>query len=122
MEASTGADVGDLHGRQMSGFKDFSQFLAPTRVVSGRGLIEGIGFEFSKEGAKRVAIVTDEVIRGTGLIEKVTAGVEDGGLQVATIYDGVPPDSDSAVVLAAAQQAKAEGADAFLAVGGGSVM
>jgi alcohol dehydrogenase class IV len=114
--------VGDLHGRQMSGFKDFYQFVAPTRVVAGRGLIEGLGFEFSKEGAKRVAIVTDEVIRATGLIDKVADGVRDGGLEVAGIFDGVPPDSDSAVVAAVAEQAKADAADSFLAVGGGSVM
>ena len=106
----------------MSGFKDFYQFVAPTRVVAGRGLIEGIGFEMSKEGAKRVLIITDEIIRGTGLIDKVEAGIEDGGLEVAGIYDAVPPDSDSAVVIAAAEQAKADGANAFLAVGGGSVM
>jgi alcohol dehydrogenase class IV len=114
--------AGDLHGRQMSGFKDFYQFIAPTRVIAGRDLIEGLGFELSKEGARRVAIITDEVIRATGLIDKVEAGIADGGLEVAAIYDGVPPDSDSAVVVAAAEQAKAGGADAFLAVGGGSVM
>jgi alcohol dehydrogenase class IV len=34
----------------------------------------------------------------------------------------VPPDSDAEVVGAAAEQAAAEGADALLAVGGGSVM
>jgi alcohol dehydrogenase len=114
--------AGDLHGRQMSGFKDFYQFIAPTRVIAGRGLIEGLGFELSKEGARRVAIVTDQVIRATGLIDKVEAGIADGGIEIAAIYDGVPPDSDSAVVVAAAEQAKAAGADAFLAVGGGSVM
>ncbi|MFL5858038.1 MAG: iron-containing alcohol dehydrogenase [Solirubrobacteraceae bacterium] len=114
--------TGDLHGRQMSGFKDFYQFIAPTRVIAGRGLIEGLGFELSKEGARRVAIVTDQVIRATGLIDKVEAGIADGGLEVAAIYDGVPPDSDSAAVVAAAEQARAAGADAFLAVGGGSVM
>jgi len=111
--------VGD---RQMSGFKDFYQFLAPTRVISGRGLIEGAGFEFKKEGARRILIVTDEVIRGTGLIEAVVAGVEGGGLEVAAIYDQVPPDSDSAVVTACAESAHEHGADALLAVGGGSVM
>ena len=109
-------------GPQMRGFKDFYQFIAPTRVVAGRGLIEGIGFEFAKEGAKRVLIVTDEVIRGTGLIDSVEAGVTDGGLEVAGVYDGVPQDSDSAVVKAAAAAAREQGADAILAVGGGSVM
>ena len=65
----------DAAGPQMAGFKDFYQFLAPTRVIAGRGLIEGIGFEFAKEGAARVLVVTDQVIRGTGLIDKVEAGV-----------------------------------------------
>src|SRR3954470_8267241 len=120
MEAGTAGEA--WAGPQMSGFKDFFQFIAPTRIVAGRGLIEGLGFEFAKEGAKRVLIVTDEVIRGTGLIDKAEAGVTDGGLEVAGVFDGVPQDSDSAAVTGGAEQAKAEGADAFLAVGGGSVM
>jgi alcohol dehydrogenase class IV len=103
-------------------FKDFWQFVAPTRVVAGRGLLEGAGFEFRKEGAARVLIVTDEVVRGTGLVDRVAEGVRDGGLEVAGIYDAVPPDSDSAVVKACAEAGRAEGADSFLAVGGGSVM
>lgn len=113
---------GDFQGRQMRGFKDFYQFTVPTRVIAGRDLLDGMGFELSKEGAKRVAVITDAVIRGTGLVDRVVAGIEDGGLEVAAVFDGVPPDSDSAVVVAAAEQARAEGADAFLAVGGGSVM
>ena len=75
-----------------------------------------------KEGASRVFIVTDEVIRGTGLIDKVQAGVEDGGLEVAGIFDDVPQDSSTDVVEACAEAAKEAGADSFLAVGGGSVM
>jgi alcohol dehydrogenase class IV len=103
-------------------FKDFYQFIAPTRVVSGRGLIEGAGFEFAKEGATRVLVVTDEVIRGTGLVDRVVEGVEGGGLEVAGVYDAVPPDSDGAVVTACAGAGRDQDADAFLAVGGGSVM
>ncbi len=119
METSVGDAV---DARQMGGFKDFYQFQAPTRVIAGRGLIEGTGFEFAKEGASRVLIVTDEVIHGTGLIDRVRAGVEDGGLEVAGVYDGVPPDSDSGVVKAAAAAGHEHGADSILAVGGGSVM
>jgi len=118
----TAAVTEDSFGRQMSGFKDFYQFSAPTRVIAGRNLIEGVGFEFAKEGAQRVLIVTDEVIRGTGLIDRVQAGVEGGGLEVAGIFDGVPPDSDSAVVIACAEFGHECGADSILAVGGGSVM
>jgi len=103
-------------------FKDFYQFAAPTRVISGRELIASAGFEFAKEGAKRVLVVTDRVIRGTGLVEKVEVGVADGGLEVVGVFDDVPQDSDTAVVMRCAEQAKDQGADSLLAVGGGSVI
>jgi alcohol dehydrogenase class IV len=120
MEAAAAAE--EFARPQMAGFKDFYQFLAPTRVVVGRGLLDGIGFEFAKEGAKRVLIVTDEVIRDTGLVDRVGSGLEDGGVEVAGVYDRVPQDSDSAVVVEAAASGREHGANALLAVGGGSVM
>jgi alcohol dehydrogenase len=103
-------------------FKDFYQFISPTRVIAGRELIGGTGFEFAKEGASRPLIVTDRVIRGTGLIDRVEAGLADGGLEATGTFDGVPQDSDTSVVMRCAEQAKTEGADSFLAVGGGSVI
>jgi alcohol dehydrogenase class IV len=103
-------------------FKDFYQFVCPTRVIAGRGLLDQAGFEFMKEGADRVLVVTDEVVRGTGLVDRVEAGVADGGLEVATTFDAGPQDSDTEVVVACAESAKEAGADSFLAVGGGSVI
>ncbi|MEX2195384.1 MAG: iron-containing alcohol dehydrogenase [Thermoleophilaceae bacterium] len=117
MEASEALDA-----RQMAGFKDFYQFVWATRVVSGKGLVDGAGFEFAKEGAHRVFVVTDKVIRGTGLIDRVESGVTDGGLEVAGVFDHVPQDSAIDTVERCAAAAKEAGADSFLAVGGGSVM
>jgi alcohol dehydrogenase class IV len=108
--------------RQMAGFKDFYQFIAPTRVIAGRELLDSVGFEFAKEGARRVLLVTDAGIRATGLVERVAAGVADGGLELAAIFDAVPQDSDGAVVAAIAELAGEAGADSFLALGGGSVI
>src|ERR671929_688404 len=105
----------EFAGPQMAGFKDFYQFLAPTRVVAGRGLLDGIGFEFAKEGAKRILIVTDQVIRETGLVDRVASGLEDGGVEVAGVCDRVPQDSDSAVVVEAAKAGHGQGANALLA-------
>jgi alcohol dehydrogenase class IV len=102
--------------------KDFYQYAAPTRVIAGRDLLESTGFEFKKEGAGRVFIVTDQVIRATGLVEKVEAGIADGGLEVAGVFDDVPQDSSTGVCERCAAAAKEAGADSFLAVGGGSVM
>jgi len=109
-------------GAQFSGFKPFYQFACPTRVIAGVDLIESTGFEFTKEGAARPMIITDAVIRETGLIDAVAAGVTDGALQVAGVFDAVPQDSDTEVVARCAHAAKAAGADSFLAVGGGSVI
>jgi alcohol dehydrogenase class IV len=111
-----------IDARQMSGFKPFYQFIAPTRVIAGRDLLSGVGFEFAKEGATRVEVITDQVLRETGLVDRVIESFEDGGIELAGIFDDVPPDSDTRVVERAAEQAKADGADAFLAIGGGSVM
>ena len=68
-------------------------------------------------------MVTDEVIRGTGLVEKVEAGVADGGLEVAGVFDDVPQDSDDrGGRRGVPSRPEAGGADSFLAVGGGSVI
>jgi alcohol dehydrogenase class IV len=111
-----------LDARQLAGFKDFYQYASTTRVIAGRDLIGSAGFEFQKEGAHRVFVVTDRVIRDTGLVERVEAGVADGGLEVAGVFDDVPQDSSTDVVDRCAAAAKEAGADSFLAVGGGSVM
>ena len=75
-----------------------------------------------KEGAGRVFVVTDQVIRATGLIDKVEAGLTDGGLELAGVFDEVPQDSSTTVVDRCSEAAKEAGADSFLGVGGGSVM
>jgi alcohol dehydrogenase class IV len=106
----------------LEGFKDFYQYASPTRVIAGRELLDSTGFEFLKEGAHRVFLVTDQVIRGTGLVEKVEAGITGGGLELAGIFDDVPQDSSTAVCDRCAEAAHEAGADSFLALGGGSVM
>ena len=95
MDAGEVAEVDEdaFGGRQMGGFKDFYQYTWQTRVIAGRGLLDSIGFEFMKEGARRVFVVTDKTIRGTGLVERVEGGVVDGGLELAGVFDDVPQDS-----------------------------
>jgi alcohol dehydrogenase class IV len=102
--------------------RDFYQHASPTRVIAGRDLLGSTGFEFKKEGAERVFIVTDEGVRGTGLVERVESGLAEGGLEPAGVFDAVPQDSSTDVVDRCAAAAKEAGADSFLAVGGGSVM
>ena len=107
---------------QWSGFKDFCQFASPTRVVAGRGLLEGAGFEFAKEGATRALLVTDEGIRATGLPDRVAEGLAGGGVALAGVFDRVPQDSDAGAVAECAAMASDGAADGFVALGGGSVI
>ena len=111
-----------LEAQPLRGFKDFYQYASTTRIIAGRNLLESTGFEFQKEGARRVFLITDAVIRATGLAETVEAGIADGGLEVAAVFDDVPQDSSTEVCDRCAVAAKEAGADSFLALGGGSVM
>jgi alcohol dehydrogenase len=52
----------------------------------------------------------------------VEAGLADGALEVAGVFDDVPQDSDTGVVSSCAERAKEMGANSFLALGGGSVI
>ena len=116
------ASPADPLAPRMAGFKDFYQYVSSTRVIAGRDLLGSAGFEFQKEGAQRVFVVTDEVIRGTGLVERVEAGLTDGGLEPVGVFDDVPQDSSTTTVADCAAAAREAGADSFLALGGGSVM
>ena len=90
MEAGSALDPTPLKG-----FKDFYQYAGRHPGDLGPQPARVTGFEFQKEGARRVFVVTDEVVRGTGLVERVEAGVVDGGLEVAGVFDGVPQDSST---------------------------
>lgn len=103
-------------------FRDFCQSAQRTRVIAGRDLLGSTGFELAKEGAHRVLLVTDQVIRATGLVEQVEAGLTAGRVELAGIFDEIPQDSSTAVCDRCAARAEAVGADSFLALGGGSVM
>ena len=70
-------------------FKPFYTFTAPTRVIAGEGLIDSAGFEFMKENAARLLLVTDRVIRDTGLVDRVATGVADGG-RALPVVDAAP--------------------------------
>jgi alcohol dehydrogenase class IV len=67
-------------------------------------------------------LVTDEGVRATGLPDRVAAGLEDGGVAVAGMFDEVPQDSDAGAVAGCAAMGKEGEVDAFVALGGGSVI
>ena len=70
---------------------------------------------------KKAFIVTDKIINGLGLAEKVCRILTQKQWEAA-IWDGVEPDPKVSTVKSAAEAIKRFGADWIIAVGGGSVM
>ncbi len=98
------------------------EYQTRTRVVYGPGIVKDIGFEVGKLGGTRAVIVTDRVLRSIGLVDRVVRGLEESGVELAGIYDDVPPNSEVRVVERGAQYARGQGCDVLIAVGGGSVI
>lgn len=70
---------------------------------------------------ERVTLITDEILLGLGLCDPLRAALEDAGVEV-DVFSGVVPDPPFEVVEAGAAQIRAHGAEAILAIGGGSTI
>ncbi|MCT4640217.1 MAG: iron-containing alcohol dehydrogenase [Bacteroidales bacterium] len=101
--------------------KDFT-FYNPTRIEFGKEKENNIGNYISDFGLQKVLIVYgSERIKKEGLFNRVTASLENNNIQWLEI-GGVVSNPLLSKVNEAILLAKAEKADAVLAVGGGSVL
>ncbi len=94
-------------------------FGAMDEVVFGHPAAEAVVAQMDRLGAARgFLMVSGTLNRQTGEIEKIRKAL--GSRCVAT-FDAMPPHSPREAVIAAAQQARAAGADLIVTVGGGSI-
>lgn len=96
-------------------------FQTTRSILSEIGATAKIGELAQGLGATRVAFVTDKGILKAGLADAALASLKAAGIGV-WIYDEVVADPPEAMVMDAVTQAKAEGVDAVVSVGGGSSM
>ena len=94
-------------------------FRIPTRILFGRGVALTVAEPLRQVGAKRVLLVTDKGVRAAGLVAPIEERLRDAKIPYE-IYDEVVPDPGVGEVQRAYERAKAYGADAFVAIGGGS--
>lgn len=102
--------------------KSFFEFFCPVKIVSGFMALSNLPHEMDQLGAKRAMIVTDQGVKGAGLIETVEKAFEGSNCEIGTIYDQTPPDSSNLVVNEVADLFNRNDCDCFVAVGGGSSM
>ena len=94
-------------------------FRIPTRIQFGRGVALTLADPLRQVGATKVLFVTDPGVMKAGLVGPLEEKLREAGIAYE-IYDEVVPDPGVAEVQRAYERAKAVGADAFVAVGGGS--
>ena len=94
-------------------------FRIPTRIQFGRGVALTLADPLRQVGATKVLFVTDPGVMKAGLVAPLEEKLREAGIAYE-IYDEVVPDPGVAEVQRAYERAKAVGADAFVAVGGGS--
>ena len=96
-------------------------FRIPTRILFGRGVALTVAEPLRQVGAKRVLLVTDKGVRAAGLVAPIEERLRDAKIPFE-VYDDVVPDPGVGEVQRCYERAKEYGADAFVAVGGGSAI
>ncbi|WP_088816143.1 MULTISPECIES: lactaldehyde reductase [Listeria] len=85
----------------------------------GKGAIYKIADEVQKRGFQKGFLVTDSGLVDAGVAKRITDILDEHQLPY-TVFDGITPNPNLAVVNAGVAALKASGADYILALGGGS--
>ncbi len=94
-------------------------FIIPTKIRYGRGVIQVLGEELRLLQAKKVILITQKGLIKTGLINKVSDLIMAAGLSFI-VYDEIEANPKDYNVELAAETARKKSIDTVVAFGGGS--
>ncbi|MDO8879667.1 MAG: iron-containing alcohol dehydrogenase [Coriobacteriia bacterium] len=101
---------------------DYYEFCNSTKIVSGTRALEHIGYELAALGASRPLVLTNTQLLELKVATLVLDALADTEAEVVGVYQEIPVDSSASVVDDVARAYRESGADAIVAVGGGSVL
>jgi alcohol dehydrogenase class IV len=93
----------------------------PRNLRVGGGAVEELPHVLAGLGAARPLLVTDSFLVGTGLAERLLAGLRKAGLDAGLFAETVPDPTTESLV-AGVQAVRAHQADCLVGLGGGSPM
>ncbi|MFN5561099.1 MAG: iron-containing alcohol dehydrogenase [Opitutaceae bacterium] len=96
-----------------------SHFNVPSTVIAGAGALRELAPQLDRRGLSRVLLVTDSYMVSSGLAARVASDLAATGIAVE-IFAEVQPDPSEENVLAGFARLQASGAQAVVALGGGS--
>lgn len=95
--------------------------VSSAEVTFGRGALRELGPLVQATGARRVGLFTDPVVASLDAVDRARRSLRDAGLDVV-VYDGVHVEPTDASFLEAARFAREGRFEAYVSVGGGSVI
>lgn len=95
------------------------EFFVKSDIVFGRDSVRELPKVVQGYHAEKVMLVYDAGVKVAGIADKVLESLKEAGVEIV-IFDQVIPNPTNEVVEEAAQIAKDENVDTFVAVGGGS--
>ncbi|ORY00165.1 iron-containing alcohol dehydrogenase-domain containing protein [Clohesyomyces aquaticus] len=101
--------------------KEYAFEMAASSIRFGPGCTKEVGMDFKNMGSKRVMVVTDPNVRKLEAMRQVTQALEREGVNFK-VFDGVRVEPKDSSIKEAIEFARPWRPDAFLAVGGGSVI
>jgi hydroxyacid-oxoacid transhydrogenase len=101
--------------------KEYAFEMAASSIRFGPGCTKEVGMDFKNMGAKRVCVVTDMNVSKLNAMKQVVEGLNKEGIEF-TIFDKCRTEPKDSSIKEAIDFAKPYQPDAFLAVGGGSVI
>jgi len=101
--------------------KEYAFEMAASSIRYGPGVTKEVGMDFTNMGAKKVCVVTDSTVRGLDAMRQVEEGLGREGIEFV-VYDGCRVEPKDSSIKEAIAFVKPHQPDAFLAVGGGSVI
>jgi len=98
------------------------EFFCSAKIIAGLAALEHAPHELSARDSSRALIITDTGIKAAGLLEHVLVVFDKSQVEIAAVFDQVPPDSSMTVVKEIAHFYQQHRCDSIIAVGGGSVI
>src|SRR5262245_10736723 len=101
--------------------RDTAFEMAASAVRYGAGVTREVGFDVAERGLRKVMLVTDSVLRSLPPVATALDSLDANHVEVV-VYDRVRIEPTDQSWLDAIDVARRESCDAFVAVGGGSVI
>ncbi|MCJ1430936.1 hypothetical protein MMC27_000286 [Xylographa pallens] len=101
--------------------KEYAFEMAASSIRFGPGCTKEVGMDFKNLGAKRVCVVTDVNVAKLDAMKHAIEALDSEGINY-TVFDQAKVEPKDSSILEAVAFAKPYAPDAFLAVGGGSVI